>query len=635
MKRGMLSIIAAILVTSGLLFYVQPPKAVKAADAIIIDPHQTYQTVDGWGTSLAWWANIVGNWSSSTIKEELMDDLFSVTDGIGLNLVRYNIGGGINASLEVDYRVGADIPSYQPLPNQWDWNADSGQRWVLREAFQRDVTLAEAFSNSPPHWMTIAQCASGSTTGGDNLDPNYYDAFAEYLAEVVAFIQTEDDVMFHSLSPFNEPMSPWWVCGNNQEGSHFDLATQEIIIDKVHQALQALNLEIAISGPEEYSVQQTKDSFEAYSNYTKSLVGQINTHAYDPHGRESLRLLADNHGKDLWMSEVSIGGSVGYAPLDMDAGALNLSNQILQDMKYMQPQVWTYWQAVEDRDRAQLYDHSHGLIHAPFTGTEDYSLSKQFYAMGQYSKFIRPGHHIIGAYDDHTLASYDEANDKLVIVTTNDSSNSRDIFFDLSRFSQVTGDAIPYRTSNLESLSSLSAIPASTSGFNVTVPAKSIMTFVLDDVLPGNPLTPTFDPNAYYEITNRNSGQLLDVNSSSTQDGAHVIQWPHNGGSNQQWKFTATPDGYYIIKNRNSGKVLDVFEGSVNPAANVIQWNEHGHDNQLWRVIDTGNGYYYLENKNSQLMLDVNGASTSNGESVIQWNFNGGHNQQWSIIETN
>ena len=40
----------------------------------------------------------------------------------------------------------------------------------------------------------------------------------------------------------------------------------------------------------------------------------------------------------------------------------------------------------------------------------------------------------------------------------------------------------------------------------------------------------------YYEITNRNSGMSLDVNGGSTANGAGVIQWPYNGGRNQQWQ---------------------------------------------------------------------------------------------------
>lgn len=40
-----------------------------------------------------------------------------------------------------------------------------------------------------------------------------------------------------------------------------------------------------------------------------------------------------------------------------------------------------------------------------------------------------------------------------------------------------------------------------------------------------------------YRIRNVSSGKVADVNNASTADGADVIQWSWNGGSNQKWHF--------------------------------------------------------------------------------------------------
>ena len=49
-------------------------------------------------------------------------------------------------------------------PDQkWDWEQDAGQRWVLLQARRRGACLFEAFSNSPPYWMTNSGRASGNT----------------------------------------------------------------------------------------------------------------------------------------------------------------------------------------------------------------------------------------------------------------------------------------------------------------------------------------------------------------------------------------------------------------------------------------------------------------------------------------
>jgi endoglucanase len=143
----------------------------------------------------------------------------------------------------------------------------------------------------------------------------------------------------------------------------------------------------------------------------------------------------------------------------------------------------------------------------------------------------------------------------------------------------------------------------------------------------------TFNPSAYYRIINRNSNKALDVNGGSTANGAQVIQWPWNGGNNQQWQVIDNGGGYYRIINRNSGKALDVNGGSTANGANVIQWTWNGGNNQQWQVIDNGGGYYRIINRNSSQALDVNGGSTADGTTVIQWPWNGGNNQQWQIIQ--
>ena len=41
----------------------------------------------------------------------------------------------------------------------------------------------------------------------------------------------------------------------------------------------------------------------------------------------------------------------------------------------------------------------------------------------------------------------------------------------------------------------------------------------------------------YYTLANRATGLLADVTGGSTTQGAAVIGWAANGGTNQQWQF--------------------------------------------------------------------------------------------------
>lgn len=145
--------------------------------------------------------------------------------------------------------------------------------------------------------------------------------------------------------------------------------------------------------------------------------------------------------------------------------------------------------------------------------------------------------------------------------------------------------------------------------------------------------TDVFYSGAYYRFLNLNSGMALDVNGASKTEGAGIIQWTQNGGSNQQWTITSLGGGNYEILNRNSGMALDVNGASTTQGAGVIQWPWNGGNNQQWQLTSTATGVYKAINRNSGMALDVNSASITAGASIIQWPWNGGNNQQWTIVQ--
>ncbi len=132
-------------------------------------------------------------------------------------------------------------------------------------------------------------------------------------------------------------------------------------------------------------------------------------------------------------------------------------------------------------------------------------------------------------------------------------------------------------------------------------------------------------------LTSVNSGKELDVLGASTANGAHVIQWPSNGGRNQQWRLVTVSPGAYAVVSVNSGKVLDVEGASLADGARLIQWPWHGGANQQWRLEPTGDGAVRVVSVHSGKVVDVAGVSTADGAGVIQWPWNGGANQRWRI----
>ena len=83
--------------------------------------------------------------------------------------------------------------------------------------------IAEAFSNSPPYFMTVSGCSSGNTDSNkDNLRADSVNAFAAYMADVIEHWQN-NGITFQSATPMNEPYTNYWEANSNkQEGCHFD-----------------------------------------------------------------------------------------------------------------------------------------------------------------------------------------------------------------------------------------------------------------------------------------------------------------------------------------------------------------------------------------------------------------------------
>ncbi|MDN8588502.1 hypothetical protein B2I21_30605 [Chryseobacterium mucoviscidosis] len=577
------------------------------------DPSKQYQTIEGWGTSLAWWGKVVGEYSN---RDEYAEKMFSPTNGLGLNVLRYNIGGGDNPSSNVlEYRKA--VPGYQPSPGVYDWNADANQRYMLQAAKSYGVNVVEAFANSAPYWMTISGSVSGSANGGNNLKSDYYDDFADYLTEVVKHFRDNWGITFDTVTPLNEPISTWWKLGNNQEGMHFDRADQNTILSQVQSSLTAKGLSTKLSAPEEYSLDDTTTSFNSYSSAVKSAISQINTHTYGGSNRASLRNTATSTGKHLWTSEYG----------DGDASGLTMSRTILKDIRNMGASAWVYWQAVDSADGWGFFKN---VLNN--TQTTSYTVNQKYYVMGNYSKFIRPGTKIIGMSDANTLAAYDASSGKVVLVTTNSDSSDTAVTYDLSQFTSVGSSAQVYRTSSTEKLQQLTNINIQNKKFTATAKAGSVTTYVISGATYNG--STGYESGAIYKLINRNSGLALDVNGASTVGGATIIQWNDNGAANQQWKLESAGNGYYKIRNVGSGLLLDVNQSSTQGGAALIQWQDNGGNNQQWLPVDVG-GYLVLVNRNSGLTVDINQGSMSAGASTIQWADNGGANQQWSLVKVN
>lgn len=136
------------------------------------------------------------------------------------------------------------------------------------------------------------------------------------------------------------------------------------------------------------------------------------------------------------------------------------------------------------------------------------------------------------------------------------------------------------------------------------------------------------------------SSLVLDVAWASKDDGASVIVYPKNMGSNEIWNVSHDAMGFLTITNVNSGKVLDVSGGSASVGGAIIQWinKSDGSRNQKWVAMLQSDGTYKVVSAlgyKCQLVLDVYGGNAVANSKTILWTDKGGNpaNQRWSFDE--
>jgi O-glycosyl hydrolase len=221
-----------------------PSLALADSGRVVGRPAQTFR---GWGMSLAWEANDLygGERQSAQIKDpniqsQYMDLLYgdpATRLTLGFNIARYNIAGGDDPT-HTHMRADAQMEGYQSGPSAaFDWTRDASQRRMLQEAKKRGANIFEAASYSPPYWMTLSGCSSGAKVGHqDNLRPDMYGSFVNYLAAVLKHFREVEGIRFESLEPFNEPDGGWAARGR-QEGNSASYSSQNALIPSLASRL--------------------------------------------------------------------------------------------------------------------------------------------------------------------------------------------------------------------------------------------------------------------------------------------------------------------------------------------------------------------------------------------------------------
>lgn len=455
----------------------------------------------GWGTSLCWWAHRVGY---SPILTKKAAELFFSENGLNLNIMRYNIGGGDDPNHNHITRTDSAVPGWLYYDEASDsyiykYDADSNQLNVLKACYDASGKDAyvEVFSNSPPYFMTKSGCSSGGKDPKkDNLREDCYEDFAEYLAHVTEYINNKLNIKVSSISPMNEPKSGFWhYFSDKQEGCHFSSGkSQNRIIIETAKSIKNKGLtDVEIVASDETSTSHQLSSYNNYSDETKKVIDRISTHTYNTCRIKQLGRLAKEKGFNLWMSETDWSNTLGKNSGEMGAG-LWLASKIITDINDLSPSAWVIWLVIDfhiskngfngNKDFG-MPDTSKGFwgVAVADHDNEEIILSQKYYSFGQFSRYIRPGDTIIHC-DKDTLAALNNETKKLTIVTLNRSEKACEREFCFEGFDKSFTEFITIRTSgslkNGEHWENVGNGKVENNSIKVKIKGYSVTTFIIE-----------------------------------------------------------------------------------------------------------------------------------------------------------
>jgi glucuronoarabinoxylan endo-1,4-beta-xylanase len=347
--------------------------------------------------------------------------LFSPTQGIGLSLVRSRI-----------------------LP---DTSASSAEVSTMQTAQNMGVTVFSTPWSPPAAWKD-----NGSVNNGGHLLASHYQDYADLLSQYVSNMQAAG-ITIHAVSIANEPDFTASYESSRWTASEF-AAFLPVLADTF--ARDGVTAQIMLPEESGWRFDLASDIFANPALLAD--VGIVAAHNYGG----SPAPVPQAQGKGLWETEVS-----SFQSFDPGiTNALGWAKNIHDFMTIAHANAWNYWWLKSSGNDNE------GLL------GPNWELTKRLWAVGNYSRFVRPGWVNIGATDDGGVsvsAFKDPVSGQFAIVAVNQ-GNAVSKSFALSGF--TSGAVTPWVTSDGLDLAQQGDIATDGSSFTANLPAQSVTTFV-------------------------------------------------------------------------------------------------------------------------------------------------------------
>lgn len=494
-----------------------------ADSAITVNSNDLLQPIRGFGASDAWY----GGWTGYPLamRKQMADDLFSTTTGAGLSMLRQRIPVSIEAS-----------------PGVWDWTEDenNGAIWLAKQAEQRGVQTVWSTPWTPPAWMK----SNDDVNNGGYLLPSHYQDYATYLATYIQQYQALYKLKIGAISIQNEPdqTQPYESCTWTSQQFHDFIAYYLI------PTFQAEGITTHVIMPEFSGWNDSLAADTLADPVTADFIYAIATHDY----WQTIAPFTDAEAahKQVWETEVS---NLGTNDPSINDG-IYWAEVIQNSLVVGQANAWHYWWLFTTDSSGQ------SLISGD--GYSTFTLNKRLWTIGNFSRFVRPGFHLIPLSSNnpesgvYTSAFLEQGTGKLVIVAINQNTSSTNLTVNLPAFSVPA--IFPYRTSATEDLAALTSFDVAGHSFTYTLAPQSVTSFVGQGSVANPPAPVSIDAGGagaggFLPDFDYTAGNTYGVSASIDTSGANnpapqevyqTMRW----GPFEYLVPGLTPGGKYIVR---------------------------------------------------------------------------------------
>ncbi|MEO8561764.1 MAG: hypothetical protein ABI601_06795 [bacterium] len=429
-----------------------PPN--NGAAVITIDPTKTFQTMQGFGASVRLFddpattntmdpATKRGTAVPSVIDQNTILDRLYVD--LGLTRVRFlpSDGGGIEPVNDNADPLVADASKFD-----FSWKNGDGQLDLVQKLAFRGVTTWFAAPLSFEKWMTPSNPA-------------------EYAEWAIVMLRHWKDRGYEMpyFALVNEPGS---ALGGNLSGTYL-----RDVAKLLGARIKAEGLKTKLVVPDDVSPQEAFARLQIIlaDADARQYVGAIAYHLSARGGEDAIKQLGDQYGIPIWMTDFSI------ADDDWFAWALALHELIADDGVSAVDYKWAF-----------LGDYGHSQLVSLVATNGVYThfvRNTQYYVMGQYSRFVRPGAVRVAATsnDPNVKATAYVDGTKLIIVATflgipGPIMFERQVRFELGAGGPCVKRADIVRSSATDSWASLASVSTEVPRISYALQVRSVTTFV-------------------------------------------------------------------------------------------------------------------------------------------------------------